>query len=807
MRVSSLRLKNYRRFKELDLEFPDGVVGILGPNGAGKSTIIESIAWALFGNVEEATRTDKESIKRVGAAVDEPCSVILDFELNGVEYRIEREMRGKNLTTKATLRTKEAVLANSEKDATAKVEKLIGMDYKSFFTSVFARQKDLSALQDAQPGDRRKTVLKMLRIDAVDEVLQLVRDDRRDVSKRIEWAQKQLLDEDGRDKEEVIKAGMPALEAASEEAAKRLKAASEKEQKASAEAEEARKQRDDLRKDYEGYNQALSELTAKRAALTASKERMARTSKRIGEVEDRLKRMPDLEKADSAWKEVVAKKERLETEKLKAEKAAHLRKDIADLTREHDATQKELEGSRGAIKAAAGLEGELREADRQREESVAERTRLSARIGELRAGVSERRSAAAKDRKKLEEISAAGRDGVCPTCERALGDAYALLIEKLKETMSAAEKEAAAREKDAVDAESAVGSALKREEALAKRRAAKERELTLVRRTEAAASEKEKSLARLSERMRSKTGELTAIGETHFSEEEHTVTKAEHDRLRPLHDEYTRLKGTEEELGRLRRDLADAKEQSERVGREEGVVAGMVAVLEPKKAQYDVAYKQLDQKTAELNTAKDERHKAATAREKSEHGLTQARQEIERIERTKKSIEADSRSKDELADLEEVLLAFRDNLVARVAPVLAEATSTLLSAMTGGRYDTVELSDTYEMRVHDQGQAYDLKRYSGGESDIANLALRLAVSRTIAERAGASPVSFLVLDEIFGSLDKGRRESVMRALNALAGSFRQILLITHIEEVKELFGPIIRVEETADGFSTARIEQ
>jgi exonuclease SbcC len=806
MRVSSLRLRNYRRFKELDLEFPDGVVGILGPNGAGKSTVIESIAWALFGNIEEATRTDKESIKRVGAAVDEPCSVTLDFELNGVEYRIEREMRGKNLTAKATLKTKEAVLANSEKDATAKVEKLIGMDYKSFFTSVFARQKDLSALQDAQPGDRRKTVLKMLRIDAVDEVLQLVRDDRRDVSKRIEWAQKQLQDEDGRDKEEVIKAGMPALEAASEEATKRLKAASEKEQKASADAEEARKQRDDLRKDYEGYNQALSELTAKRAALTASKERMARTSKRIGEVEDRLKRMPELEKADSAWKEIVAKKERLETEKLKAEKAAHLRKDIADLTREHDTTQKELEGSRGAAKAAAGLEEELKEADRQREESVAERTRLSARIGELKAGASERRSAAAKDRKKLEEISAAGRDGVCPTCERALGDAYALLIEKLRRRCQRW-KEAAAREKEAADAELAVGSALKREEALAKRRAAKERELTLVRRTEAAASEKEKNLARLSERMKSKAGELAAIGETRFSDEEHAVTKAEHDRLRPLHDEYIRLKGTEEELARLRRDLADAKEQSERVGREEGVVAGMVAVLEPKKAQYDVAYKQLDHKTAELNTAKDERHKAATAKEKSEHGLTQARQEIERIEKTKKSIEADSRSKDELADLEEVLLAFRDNLVARVAPVLAEATSTLLGAMTGGRYDTVELSDTYEMRVHDQGQAYDLKRYSGGESDIANLALRLAVSRTIAERAGASPVSLLVLDEIFGSLDKGRRESVMRALNALAGSFRQILLITHIEEVKELFGPIIRVEETADGFSTARIEQ
>ncbi len=806
MRISSLRVRNYRRFKELDLEFPDGVVGILGQNGAGKSTIIESIAWALFGNVEEATRTDKESIKRVGAAADEPCSVTLEFELNGVEYKIEREMRGKNLTPKATLRTKEAVMASSEKDATAKIEKLIGMDYKSFFTSVFARQKDLSALQDAQPGERRKTILKMLRIDAVDAVLQLVRDDRRDVSRRIEWAQKQLLDEDGRDKEEVIRAGMPALEAATEEAAKSLKASSEREGKATAEAEEARKRRDDLRKDYEGYNQALSELTAKRAALTASKERMGRTGKRIAEVEERLKRMPELDKAETAWKDVVAKKERLDGEKLRAEKASHIRKDIADIMKESDATKKDLDESRGALKGTAGLEEELSQSDRQREESIAERTRLSSRIGELRAGVSERRSAAAKDRKKLDEISTAGRDGMCPTCERALGDAYALLIEKLGESAAAADKEAAAKEKEAADAEAAVASAVKREEALGKRRAVKEKELAQMRRTEASVAEKDKNLARLTERIKLKTQELASIGETGFSDDEYKVTKTEHDRLRPLHDEYIRLKGTEEELGRLRHDLADAKEQSDRVGREEEVVAGMVAVLEPKKAQYDAAYKQLDQKMAELNAAKDERHKAATAKEKSEHGLVQARQEIERIDKTKKSIESDSRSKDELADLEEVLLAFRDNLVARVAPALAEATSVLLKEMTGGRYDAVELSDTYEMRVHDQGQPYELRRFSGGEGDIANLALRLAVSRTIADRAGATPVNLLVLDEIFGSLDKGRRESVMRALNALSGNFRQILLITHIEEVKELFGPVIRVEEGPEGWSVAKVE-
>jgi DNA repair exonuclease SbcCD ATPase subunit len=101
VRISYLELRNYRRFKELKLQFPDGVVGILGLNGVGKTTIIESIAWALFGNVDEVVRTSRESVRRAGAGSHENCLVVLEFELGGTEYRIEREMGGKNLSMRA----------------------------------------------------------------------------------------------------------------------------------------------------------------------------------------------------------------------------------------------------------------------------------------------------------------------------------------------------------------------------------------------------------------------------------------------------------------------------------------------------------------------------------------------------------------------------------------------------------------------------------------------------------------------------------------------------------------------------------
>ena len=91
----------------------------------------------------------------------------------------------------------------------------------------------------------------------------------------------------------------------------------------------------------------------------------------------------------------------------------------------------------------------------------------------------------------------------------------------------------------------------------------------------------------------------------------------------------------------------------------------------------------------------------------------------------------------------------------------------------------------------DEGEAKPV--ISGGEEDVAYLALRLAISQMIAERAG-QPLSLLVLDEIFGSLDEERRAAVMDLLRSLADRFPQVILITHIEAVREGFDRIIRVE-------------
>jgi exonuclease SbcC len=73
---------------------------------------------------------------------------------------------------------------------------------------------------------------------------------------------------------------------------------------------------------------------------------------------------------------------------------------------------------------------------------------------------------------------------------------------------------------------------------------------------------------------------------------------------------------------------------------------------------------------------------------------------------------------------------------------------------------------------------------SGGEEDVLNLALRLAISRMIADRSGHA-FGLLILDEIFGSLDEDRRLRVVGLLRHLLGRFEQIIVLTHIEATRD----------------------
>lgn len=162
--------------------------------------------------------------------------------------------------------------------------------------------------------------------------------------------------------------------------------------------------------------------------------------------------------------------------------------------------------------------------------------------------------------------------------------------------------------------------------------------------------------------------------------------------------------------------------------------------------------------------------------------IARTKSDIERRDE-KKSVAAEKRR--ELLLLEEgdtFLTEFRRYLNASVKPSLASIAGEFLSELTDGRYSEVSLSSDFTPVIIEDGEPNAV--ISGGETDILNLSVRLALSQLLAERAG-SAFSLLVLDEVFGSLDEQRRSNVLLLLERLRGRFEQIIVITHLEDVQE----------------------
>lgn len=112
-----------------------------------------------------------------------------------------------------------------------------------------------------------------------------------------------------------------------------------------------------------------------------------------------------------------------------------------------------------------------------------------------------------------------------------------------------------------------------------------------------------------------------------------------------------------------------------------------------------------------------------------------------------------------------------------------------------GEYGTIE---TLDIIISDEMGERPYEAYSGGEQFRVNFAMRLALSKLLTHRAGAR-LQFLVVDEGFGTQDAQGRTRIVEALDAIKDDFEKILIITHLEELKEEFPVRIEVSKGSAG--------
>jgi exonuclease SbcC len=130
--------------------------------------------------------------------------------------------------------------------------------------------------------------------------------------------------------------------------------------------------------------------------------------------------------------------------------------------------------------------------------------------------------------------------------------------------------------------------------------------------------------------------------------------------------------------------------------------------------------------------------------------------------------------------------------------------SRIISEITSGRYEQVLLDEDFNLLIRDIDDDYPIERFSGGEQDDIAVALRIALSRYLAELHQVHESTILIFDEIFGSQDEERRNNLLTTLRSQESRFPQILLISHIPEMQGEFSNTLLVEMGMDNASRIR---
>jgi exonuclease SbcC len=148
-------------------------------------------------------------------------------------------------------------------------------------------------------------------------------------------------------------------------------------------------------------------------------------------------------------------------------------------------------------------------------------------------------------------------------------------------------------------------------------------------------------------------------------------------------------------------------------------------------------------------------------------------------------------------------------LIEQALPEIEDRANELLERLTGGEmrvhFDTQRqlksrdgLAETLDIRIQDGAGERPYDNFSGGEQFRVNFAIRLALSQLLARRAGAR-LQTLVVDEGFGSQDPNGRQRLIEAINTIQNDFAVILVITHIDELRDAFPARVDVEKRPFG--------
>lgn len=843
-----LNLRNFMCYTDVHepLVF-DGirVACLSGSNGHGKSALLDAVTWALWGR--SRARTADELIHSAPGCTE--MEVEFDFLLSEALYRVIRK-RSKKSGGKSALDVFvrdaasgefRALSGNNIAETERLIQSLLKMSYETFTNSSFVLQGRADSFTVKTPGERKQILAEILDLSYYDRLEERAR---RLVAERNEQhtvLRQQLQDDDAELEQCVgLRLQLEQLEAEATELEERLRLEE-------ARVEVLRERLNRLRAGERERQELERRLERARAEAARFRRQAAAAEAALERARAILAREAVVEQGHA---ELRAKRAELDT--LATTRTEHDRLTYEALCLQRIVEQEwaRLEGRRKQLEAQlAELEGvaqrveqlgaELAGARAERDELEQLEARwadLRTRVVETAAGYREAESfeqhytgqlAVIRERRDL-----LGASPVCPVCKTQLGaEGHRHVVRQFEteERGATAKLEQYRRQMEELKT---LGQRLKAELARLGQPAERRKQNgERIARAEAALGQAQER-ARSAEGLRRELGEVERAlhGNAYAPAERQELVRLEravmtlgydrpaHDALTAAVEELVPFEAQHRALDEARRSLT--REQEARAEAERGLAEWEAEARadEQRRAELLAETKDLPSVESEFTTAESDLRAQRRCQGDLTLRLGGVRQRLNTMDfveqrRAARRAELDRVLK-ERSIYQQLVEAFGKKglqavLIETAIPEIQDEANRLLEIMTDGRmhvtFKTQRAArggdiqiETLDIIIRDElgERAYEM--YSGGEAFRVNFAIRIALSKLLARRAGAK-LQLLVIDEGFGSQDDQGRDRLVDAIRAIQPEFEKILIVTHLSDLKDVFDTRIEVTKTPAG--------
>lgn len=820
---------------------------ISGDNGNGKSALIDAMTWALWGRTRAKSDDDLIHLGQTEMEVE------FDFAISQQPYRIIRKhskpkRRGRSGQTILEFQIAigngfRSITGNSMTQTQQKITDVLHMDYPTFVNSALLLQGRADEFTIKRPVERKQVLADILGLFVYDEL----EEQAKDLAKQQETEKAQLESAIKDISDELTQ--KPAYEAELEQEQSQLSDIEKvvKEQEA---------RLNSLRQEKESLENKKLQLTQLEEHIAEIMRELERWDDQVKQHLSRVKGYEELIAQRSTIEEGYAQfslakklsdeldqKFRLAT--TLNERKHQLQMSIAEmgqaLIKDHAVAQSRINELEISSQKLPSLRKELQQIQLQLDqlaepEETLSRKRQSSQ--ELRTQVNYLESTQAQLERKIKEIEekldllTTQSDNKCPLCETEL-EAEGLKLIETKYTadrqsqldcLKSNQAELAQRRTELERSEREI---VQLETRLNQDKASFQTKASLISQELAEAEEAShkldearKRLAEIEEHLARKdfaTTEQEALGEVESELAKLGYDAQQHEQVRQRLTNLEQYEGLKRKLEEADRLISQEKEAASRAEEAAQELRHSLEVDNQKRQELSEELNLLPQLVNDLTQAETEHQALAAQQKQAQETIWSVKAklqrcselEIKRQEKEKLLVQASKQEKI-YRDLAQAFgkKGIQALLIERALPEIEAEANKLLGRMTDNRMHIKietqretkkgDVIETLDINISDELGTRNYEMFSGGEAFRINFAIRIALSKLLTRRAGA-PLPTLVIDEGFGTQDSVGIEKLKEAINSIQDDFDKILVITHIEELRDAFPTRIDVVKTAAG--------